>query len=461
MKIIILGAGEVGGALAEYLVADGNNEITVVDSQTQPLTQLQDRFDLRTVNGHASFPHVLHDAGAAEADMLIAVTNSDETNMVACQVAYSLFNTPNRIARIRAQAYVDENQEFTLFAPEVIPIDNIIMPEKLVTEYIQKLVEYPGTLQVASFADDKVFLVAVTAYYGGALIGDEIAEIKNHIPYIDTCIVALFRHGRAIRVQDSTIVEAGDEIFFVAEATHIKTILREFQRPEKPYKNIMIAGGGSIGTALAKALESNHNVKVVERNEKRANEVADLLRNTIVLHGEASEIELLAEEHIDQVDLFIAVTNDDEANIMSSMLAKKAGAQKTIVLIQRDAYIDLVHVSPIDITVSPKQTTISALLNHVRRGDIMRVFSLRRGIAEAIEIVAHGDANSSDVVGKTIKELKLPPSTVIGAIVRGDDVFIGNHDLPIADGDHIIMFLSDKKYIHDIERLFQPSASYL
>ncbi len=236
--------------------------------------------------------------------------------------------------------------------------------------------------------------------------------------------------------------------------------MSELQRLEKPYKRIMLVGGGNIGAGLARRLEKDYSVKLIERNQQRAAELAEKLQNTIVFFGDASDQELLAEEHIDQVDLFIAVTNDDEANIMSAMLAKRMGAKKVMVLIQRRAYVDLVQGSVIDIAISPQQATISALLSHVRKADI-GVSSLRRGVAEAIEAVAHGDESTSRVVGRVIDEIKLPPGTIIGAVVRGNDVMIANDNLRIEQGDHVIMFLTDKKFITDVERLFQPSPFFL
>lgn len=461
MKIIILGAGEVGSVLAEYLVADKHNYITVVDNQQEKLQQLEERYDLRTIFGHASHPSILDNAGAKDADMLVAVTNSDETNMVACQIAYSLFNTPNRIARIRTSEYIKYN-DVSLFTPDIIPIDNIIAPEALVTAQLYQLIQYPGALQIVMFCEDKIALVVVTAYYGGLLIGEELVEIKNHIPYVNAKIVAIFRHGKTIRLQDSTVIEAGDEIIFLVETDYIKSVISEFQRLEKDYKSIMIAGGGTIGAALAVKLEEDgYQVKVIERNENRANYIAQSLQNSIVLHGEASEQELLQEENIDQTDVFVAVTNDDAANIMSAILAKKLGAQKTIVLIQKQAYVNLIQQESIDIIVSPQQITISALLNHVRRGDIVKVASLRQGLAEAIEIIAHGDTESSKIVGKPIAEIRLPASTTIGAIIRGEDIMIASNELVIEEGDHIIMFLPNKNSITEIEKLFQPNASFL
>lgn len=458
MKIIILGAGQVGGTLAENLV-DENNDITVVDTDADRLRQLQDQFDLRVVNGHGSHPRVLRDAGAEDADMLVAVTNSDETNMIACQIAYSLFNTPNKIARIRATEYIREADK--LFLPEQIPIDYLISPEQLVIDYIYKLIQYPGALQVVNFAEGKVSIVAVKAYYGGSLVGNALSSLREHMPHIDTSVVAIFRQDRPIRPQGSTIIEAGDEVFFVASTQHIRAVMSELQRLEKPYKRLMIVGGGNVGAGLARRLEKDYSVKLIERNQKRATELAELLHDTIVFYGDASDQELLTEEHIEQMDVFIALTNDDEANIMSAMLAKKMGAKKAMVLIQRSAYVELVQGGVIDIAISPQQATISALLSHVRKADIVNVSSLRRGVAEAIEAIAHGDENTSKVVGKKISEIKLPPGTIIGAIVREEEVIIASDYHIIEQGDHVIMFITDKKYVPEVEKLFQPSPFFL
>ncbi|CDG95290.1 potassium transport protein, NAD(P)-binding (Trk family) [Xenorhabdus bovienii str. puntauvense] len=458
MKIIILGAGQVGGTLAENLV-DENNDITVVDTDTDRLRQLQDKFDLRVVNGHGSHPRVLREAGAEDADMLVAVTNSDETNMIACQIAYSLFNTPNKVARIRSSEYIYESEK--LFQPNDIPIDYLISPEQLVIDYIYKLIQYPGALQVVNFAEGRVSIVAVKAYYGGSLVGNALSSLREHMPHIDSKVAAIFRQDRPIRPQGSTIIEAGDEVFFVAASQHIRAVMSELQRLEKPYKRLMIVGGGNVGAGLALRLEKDYSVKLIEHNQERATELAELLHDTIVFYGDASDQELLSEEHIEQVDVFIALTNDDEANIMSAMLAKRMGAKKAMVLIQRSAYVDLVQGGVIDIAISPQQATISALLGHVRKADIVSVSSLRRGVAEAIEAIAHGDEHTSKVVGRKIGDIKLPPGTTIGAIVRGEEVIIANDYSIIQQGDHVIMFITDKKFVPEVEKLFQPSPFFL
>ncbi|GAA3547535.1 Trk system potassium transporter TrkA [Zobellella aerophila] len=458
MKIIILGAGQVGGTLAENLVGE-KNDITIVDTDPERLRELQDKYDLRVVTGHGSFPRVLREAGAQDADMLVAVTNSDETNMIACQVAYSLFNTPNKVARIRSHEFLVERER--LFLNEAMPVDHLIAPEQLVTEYIYRLIQYPGALQVVDFAEGKVGLVAIKAYYGGPLVGNALSTLRDHMPNIDTRVAAIFRQDRPIRPQGTTIIEADDEVFFVAASGHIRAVMSELQRLESDYKRIMIVGGGNIGAGLARRLEKRYSVKLIERNPRRAELLSEMLEHTIVFCGDASDQELLLEEHIDQVDVFIALTNEDEANIMSAMLAKKMGARKVMVLIQRGAYVDLVQGGSIDVAISPQQTTISALLTHVRRADIVNVYSLRRGAAEAIEAIAHGDSATSKVVGRQVGELKLPPGTTIGAIVRGEEVLIAHDKTVIEQNDHVVMFLVDKKFIPEVERLFQPSPFFL
>ncbi len=457
MKIIIVGAGQVGGTLAENLVGE-NNDISVVDVDGEKLRELQDKMDLQVVTGQGGHPDVLKSAGAEDADMVIAVTSDDATNMITCQICSSLFNTPKKIARIRSNQILKYSEQ--LFHKKHIPVDHIIAPEELVTRDIARLIDYPGALQVLEFANGKVSLVAVKAYYGGLLVGHALSTLRDHIPNVDTRVAAIYRNGKPIRPLGTTVIEADDEVFFIAASIHIRAVMNELQKLESAYKRIMIAGGGNIGAGLARILEKNHQVKLIERSPKRAEQLTSELNDTLVFAGDSSDQELLTEENIDQFDIFIAVTNDDEANIMSSLLAKKLGVRKTMVLIQRDAYIDLVHGSTIDIAISPQQATISALLTHVRRGAIDNVYSLRGGAAEAIEIVAKGDEKSSKVVGRAIKNIKLPPGATIGAVVRGNEVLIAHSNTLIHEEDHVILFLVNKRYICDIEKLFQVSAIY-
>ncbi|MFZ7324269.1 Trk system potassium transporter TrkA [Avibacterium avium] len=458
MKIIILGAGQVGTTLAANLVSE-DNDITLVDNEAERLLPLQDKHDLRVVNGVASSPKVLREAGAADADLVVAVTNSDETNMIACQVAYTLFNTPTKIARIRSADYLREKNK--LFQPDVIPIDNIISPEKLVTDEIVRLIDYPGALQVSHFAAGRISIVVVKAYYGGPLVGYALSALKEHLPHIDCRVVSILRQDKVIRPQGSTIIEAGDEVTFICDTIHIKAVMSELQRLEKPYKRIMIIGGGNIGSGVAKRLEEQCSVKLIERNPERATALAERLSKTLVFCGDASDQSLLFEEHIENIDVFLSLTSDDEANIMSALLAKRLGAKKAMVLIQRMAYINLLQGGTLDIVVSPQQATISALLGHIRKGDVGSVVSLRHGIAEALEIVVHGEAESSNVIGRQVSDIKLPAGAIIGAVLRGDDVMIARKSLVIEEDDHIVVYVSDKKHIPEVEKLFQPSAFFI
>ncbi len=457
MKIIILGAGQVGSSLANNLASEAN-DITVVDVDSQLLHDLQDRLDLRTIKGMASHPDVLHRAGAEDADMIIAVTNSDETNIVACQVAYTLYHTPTKIARVRSQAYLEHAE---LFTQEAMPVDVIISPEQLVTDYVHRLIEHPGALQVLDFSGGRVQLVAVKAYYGGPLVGHELRTLRDHMPGVQSRVAAIYRRGHAINPKGNTVIEADDEVFFIAAKKDIRAVMSELRKLEKPVKRVIIAGGGNIGKRLAKALEQRYQVKLIDHNAKRTRAISEELDNTIVLQGDAADEELLLEENIEQTDVFCALTNDDEVNILSAMLAKRLGARKTMALINRAAYVDLVESGDIDIAISPPQATIGSLLAHVRRGDVVMVHSLRRGAAEAIEAIAHGDAASSKVVGRAIEEIKLPQGTTIGAIVRGDEVLIAHHDTVIEAEDHVLLFVVDKKRIPEVERLFQVGVIFL
>lgn len=456
MKIIILGAGQVGSSVATNLVSEAN-DITVVDLDPGRLRELQDRFDLRTIEGHGAHPDVLMRAGAEDADMIIAVTNSDETNMVACQVAWTLFHTPRKIARVRAPCFLDQDK---LFDSGAFNIDVRISPEQLVTDHVMRLIEHPGALQVMDFADGHVRLVAVRAYYGGPLVGQELRTLRTHMPHIETRVAAIYRRDRSINPGGDTLIEADDEVFFIAAPKHIRSVMSELRRLEKPYKRLLFAGGGNIGTRLARALESDYRVKIIERDMERCRQITESLERTVVLHGDAADKELLLEEDIAKHDVFCAVTNDDEANILSAMLAKQLGARCTMALINRPAYVNLVGSKDIDITISPQQATIGTLLRHIRRGDVVMVHSLRHGVAEAIEAIAHGDVGSSRVVGRAIEDIRLPKGTNIGAIVRADQVLIAHHDLVIQPQDHVILFIEDRLRVPEVEKLFSVGVTF-
>ena len=457
MQIIILGANQVGSTLAETL-ANEANDITVVDTDAEKLRELKDHIDIGTITGEASHPDVLERAGGEDADMIIAVTESDEINMVACRVAYSLFQTPKKICRIRSSSYLVSDKLFD--KKNGVAVDVVISPELIVSSYISSLIDLPGSLQVLDFADGKVQLVAVKAYYGGPLVGQEIRFLRQHMPSVETRVAAIFRKDRPITPEGSTVIEADDEVFFVAAKNNIRACMGELRRLDRPYKRIIIAGGGNIGLRLAENIEQRYQVKIIERDLKRCAFLSEYLDKAIVLNGESSHQELLLDENIEDTDVFLALTDDDEANIMSSLLAKRLGAKKVMATINNPAYVDLVQGGEIDIAISPQQATIGSLLTHVRRGDVVKVHSLRRGAAEAMEAIAHGDKASSKVVGRAIEDIDLPEGTTIGAIVRNDEVLIAHDDTVVESGDHVILFLVDRKKIREVERLFQVGFSF-
>lgn len=477
MKVIILGAGQVGASVAEGLVSE-ENDITVVDSDAARLAQLQDKLDLRTVCGNAAHPSVLREAGADDADLVIAVTPNDQTNLVACKLAHSHFNIPTRIARLRAQDFLDDE---TLLSPKNFAVDRAICPEKVISEYIQRLIEFPEALQVLEFANGRVCLVAVRAYEGGLLVGKAIREMREHLPMgMDARIAAIYRDEQAIPPGGETLIRAGDEIFVLAATEDIRQVLRELRRMMTPVRRIMIGGAGNIGLRVATALESRYEVKLIENRLDRAEFAATMLNSALVLAGDTTDEALLEQENIVDMDLFLALTNDDENNIMSASLAKRMGCKRVVAIVNRRAYAEMIQGGPIDIAISPAQVSIGSLLAYVRRGDVAAVHSLRRGAAEALEIVAHGDEKSSSVVGKRIDQIDWPSGVTVAALVRTFDqlemlsvrddgtvdrraghVVIAHGDTVIESGDHVIIFCLSKKLVRKVEALFQVSARFL
>jgi len=480
VKIIILGAGQVGRTAAYHLSREEANDVTVIDQDEDILRDLQDRLDIRTVNGNASSPRILEAAGIATTDILVALTNSDEVNMLACQVAWTLYRTPKKIARVRSADYTETERD-QLFGENGVAVDVWISPEQLVTEYVARLIRYPGALQVLDFADGRVRLVGIRALQGGPLVGQALRTLREHIPTADARVAAIYRSGKSVKPEGTTVIEDGDEVFFLAARENIRVVMKEMRKEEAPARRVVIAGGGNIGLRLAHELEGKNQVKLIERDNKRARRVSEQLRSTTVLHGDAADArrvseqlrsttvlhgdaadeELLLEENIDSADVFAALTNSEEANILSAMLAKRLGAHKVMALINKPSYAELIESGSIDVAISPQTVTIGSLLAHVRRGDVVRVHSLRRGAAEALEVVVHGDADSSKVIGRRIEDITLPEGTTLGAVVRGDDVIIAHHDTTVQPDDHLILFLTDRRHIEAVEKLFQGSASFL
>ena len=471
MKIIILGAGRVGQSVAESLVSEQNG-ITVIDTDARALRDLESRFDLRGVVGNGIDPQVLAEAGAKDTDLLIACASMDETNLVCCKIAQVMFDIPTRIARVRSSGFAADDP---VLGKDGFAVDRIICPEESVTNYIRKLIEYPEALQVLEFAHGMLTMIAVRAFDGGLLVGKSLKTIPERLPNIDARIAAIFRHEQPIVPTGDTVIESGDEVFIIAASSHIRRVMTELRRMDQPIRRVIIAGGGNIGLRVAKRLEGRCMVKLIDHNTGRSQFIANQLGNGLVLLGDATDEELLQQEAIDESDLFMALTNDDEDNIMSASLAKNLGCKRVLALINRRVYAELVQGGPIDIAISPALVSIGDLLTRVRRGFVVKVHSLRRGAAEAIELVVHGDPKSSRVVGRRVGELPPIEGAIVAAIVRGSEVdapdnpsgyevsakaergqvLIAHKEVMIESGDHVIVFCMSKKVVKKVEKLFE------
>ncbi|MEI6543590.1 MAG: Trk system potassium transporter TrkA [Methylococcales bacterium] len=451
MKILILGAGVTGSSVAEAFASE-ENDIVVVDFRQELLDALKDRFDIATVTGNAAHPSVLEQAGIHNTDMVIAVTDSDETNMLACLIINALHSRPKTIARVRAIDYLKTPQ---LFGSAGLPIDIVISPEQIVMESIRNLVEFPGALHVSEFAGGLVRLFSVKVVANGFLTGKKIRSLKERLSDGKTRVVAIFRNGKPICVSGDVSIETDDEVFIVAPGEKVKRVLKELDKLEAPLKRIIIAGGGHIGKRLALALEKNHQVKIIEKNSARAHKIADDLHNTVVLLGDCTDEGLLLDESVESADLFCAITDNDGVNIISASLAKSLGARKTICLLNQNSYTKLLPGTGIDVTVLPNQATLGAILKHVRRGDVAQVTSLCGGAAEAIEAIAHANNDEDSVVGRRVDSINFPAGIVMGALIRNSQVIPIHHDTVFAENDHVVMFAMDKKLVINIEQTFQ------
>ena len=462
MKILILGAGRVGSSLAEMLVSDDKSDVTVVDTHTEALDNLQERFDLRTVAGTATSIDVLRDAGIEDADMMVAVTADDEINLVACKIAFKVFNVPQRIARTRSTQWLDNSE---LLAEDGFAVDKIISPETSVTETIKRLIQIPEALQVTEFANGTVTMLTVIAHRGGLLVSHPISDLRDHLPTVDCRIVSVYRNGIALLPDATTNIEVGDEVFVLVATENVSQVLRELRQIDRPVRKVMIAGGGNVGVRVAHSISELLTIKIIDHNKVRCEKISNILRSkALVIHGDATDEALLTEENVADIDMFVALTNDDENNIMSALLAKRLGAKRVMSLINRKAYAELVEGGNIDITITPSHATVGELLKYIRRGDIEAVHSLKRGAAEALEIIVHGDKSTSKVIGRMVEQIKMPKGSFLGAIVRevdGENIaLMAHHDLIINNNDHLIVFVSNRKIISDIEKMFTVSARF-
>ena len=454
MKIVILGAGAVGSTLASLLSEE--HDIVIVDNNSSVLGYLEEEADLKTILGGCSYPNILVNADIANADMVVAVTGSDETNIVSCLIAKVLNSSIKTIARVREASYLRGKTKEAMNSG-LIPVDIHVSPEQLITDQIQGLIDIPGSLQVLEFGDGLLNLVAVRAVKGGPMIGHEISDLKKHMPRVDTRVAAIFRKGESIIPSGSTTIEADDEVFFISKKGEASNVINEMRTKEDPYNNVIIAGGGKIGSRLAKATEGKHNIKIIESSPERARYLSEKLSSSVVLRGSVCDKALLHDENIEGTDVFAAVTNDDEANVMSCLLAKEMGAHKVVALINNPAYVDLVQGKGIDIAIAPSQITIGTFLAEIEGKDVVKVHSLRRGAAEAIETLAkESPSGKESCIGKELGEISLPEGATIGALIRGNKAKIAHDHVHLRENDHVIVFLTNKKYLKEVKNIFSP-----
>ena len=451
MKVLILGAGGTGASVAEAL-ADEGNEIVVIDNDPMRLEALKERLKITSIIGNAAHPNILEQAGLADIDLVIAVTDRDETNMLACTIIRKLYGQPKTIARIRAIDYLKNPK---LFGPEGVPIDIVISPEQNVMQTIRNLIELPGVLHVSDFANGLIRLFSVKVAAGGFLTGKQIKTLKGRLTEGRIRIVAIFRDGQAMPADGEAVIQADDEVFFFAPRLEVRRLLKDMGCLEKPIKRITIAGGGHIGKRLAQALEKDHDVKIIESDPKRVKKIANDLDQTTVLQGDCGDETLLLEESIDKTDLFCAITDNDGENIIAASLAKVHGARKAICVLNNLYYNKLLPGTGIDLVVLPNVETLGCILKHVRRYDVAQISLLRNGTAEAIEAIAHKGKGENSVVGRKVDTVGLPEGIVLGALIRNDEAIAIHHDTIFEEGDHVVMFTLDKKLVPSIGEKFR------
>tara|TARA_Y100000768_G_scaffold271570_1_gene207669 strand:- start:7049 stop:8422 length:1374 start_codon:yes stop_codon:yes gene_type:complete len=453
-KIAVLGGGQVGSSLAKILTDDGN-DITLIDNDLSTLEDIQEDNDIKTIHGNASSPSVLEQAEINDCDILIAVTRSDEVNLVSCHLAKKMFNVPNVIARLRNSEYQVTTSGFDL---DLFSIDSIISPSRLVTNFIKNIIEHPGAFQAFDFADGKLQVIGATVLKDGPLSGQKLSEFRKHLPNVDVKVIAIYRDRKTLPVHGSTVIETGDDVFFLATRENMRFI-SELRKNQSRVENIMIAGGGNVGMTLAGKIASKFSTKIIEKDLLRSKYMSETLEDVVVLNDDISDETLLENEGIEDVDFFCSVTNDDQMNILSAKLAKDLGAKKSIAIVNKLSYRKLVS-KEIDVVVSPEDVTIGSLLASVRTSDVVKVHSLGFGEAELFEIIIHGDEKTSKVVGKKIHELELPSGCKIGAIYRKSQIILCRKDTVINSNDRLVVYLLHKKDFSKLAKLFQVGIGF-
>lgn len=457
MKVVICGAGEVGSNIARYLAAEAN-DVTVVDQSATLIRQLSDSLDVSGLVGHASQPDVLERAGIEDADMIIAVTLTDEVNMIACQVAHSLFGVPTKIARIRSQSYLQPLWS-GMFTRDHIPIDVVISPEVEIARAVTRRLEVPGATEVIPLSKDKVRLIGVRITEDTPLINTPLRQLTSLFPEMQIIVVGIKRGDTSIIPHAEDEMFPGDDVYFVVASDQCERAMSAFGHEEPETRRAVIFGGGNVGVFLAQELEREHgeiNVKIIEVNRARAETVSSMLDNTVVINGSILEPEILYEAGVDKAETVIAVTEDDETNILASLLAKKCGAQRAITLVNKSTYNPLMGPLGVDVVVNPRSITVSQILSHVRRGRVHAVYSVQEDFGELIEADA---LETSTLVGKPLKDVNLPGNARFGAIIRDDQVIVPRPNTVVSGGDRIILFAA-KDAVRHVEKLFSVRLEY-
>ncbi|MCW5751411.1 MAG: Trk system potassium transporter TrkA [Alphaproteobacteria bacterium] len=457
MKVIVCGAGQVGFNIAQQLSGEGN-DVVVIDQSPDLIQRLSDSFDVQAMVGHASHPDMLERAGAADADMIIAVTYSDEVNMIACQVAHSLFNVPTKVARVRAQSYLDPVWS-ELFQRNALPIDVVISPEVEVARAIMRRLQVPGAFDMIPFADDRVRVIGVRLGEDCPILNTPLRQLTELFPDLTVVVTGVIRNDRLFVPGGDDQLLQGDEIYFTADTNQVPRAMPLFGHEETEARRIVLIGAGNIGSFLARQIEAeqpNVNLKVIEASRARAEEVRGQLKRAIVLHGDALNQEVLDEANVPSAEAIVVLTNDDEVNILASLLAKREGCKKAITLVNNNTYRPLMTSLGIDVVVSPRATTVSTILQHVRRGRIRSLHSLRDGAAEVVEAEA---METSSLVGTPLRDIKLPKGMMVGAIVRGAKIVIPRGDTVVEPHDRVIMFAL-KEHVKKLEKMFSVRLEF-
>ena len=457
MKVVICGAGQVGANIAKYLAHEGN-DVTIVDVDPHLVRDITDQLDVQGIAGYASHPNVLEQAGLRDADLLIAVTHSDEVNMTACLVAHAIFDVPTKIARVREQSYL-ESKWSSIFGSDHLGIDAVISPEVEVAEAIHRRLEVPGAFEAVTLADGLVTLVGVHCGPSCPVLNTPLRHLTTLFPDLHATVVGIVREDQKIVPEDSDSIAAGDDVYFIAETAHLKRALSAFGHEEQEARHLIVVGGGNIGLGLSELIADRNpgiDVKLVELDRRRAALAAARLPNWVVIQGDALDPRILEEANVRGTETIIAVTNDDEVNILASLLAKRAGCQRTITLVNSTNYAPLIGSLGIDAVVSPRATTVSNILQHVRRGRVRAVHSLGDDFGEVMEIEV---LETARLVGTPIREAKLPDGVIVGAVVRGGKVIIATGDTVIEKDDHVILFAASAD-VREVERLFSVRLEY-